>query len=515
MSAVAAQRPRRPPPRIAVAPMIDVTDRHFRMMIRCISPLPVLYTEMTWDRAILYNAPGEPEHDLNRNEPMSVESIIGFSEAEQPLVMQLGGAEPAKLARAAAYCVARGYEEINLNCGCPAQVRGRSKNCYGVRLMFEPERVAECCAALIDAVGDRAEVTVKCRLGVDNKDSWEELVHFVRTVAASGVRHFIVHARKAILGLNTMQNRSVPPLRHEWVFKLVAEFPHLYFTLNGGVASVDEVAMLLGEGGLHGVMLGRRSNADPYLYSKCGVLYSGEAGPSRREALEAYAAYTRIAQAANWEALPDERVARSLLTPLTGLFHNTALGPRWRRHLTAVMSDGAKLLEIGVQEAILAAVHECAVPIELLDERPSLKLERLSLSSRVNGWVAPNSTSDRKSGGVKRGGTPEGEAACGARAEETATEAGIDADGRKTAVELAFVASLDASADGESLCSGGMARGGRSGKGQEEMEAVLEAEERGSSWRRRLIVGALAGCAVGVLGTAAVLVSARGRARPP
>ena len=106
--------------------MIDVSDRHFRMMIRCVSPLPTVYTEMTWDRAILYNAPGEPEHLLNKNEPrVTVDSIIGFSEAEQPLVMQLGGAEPANLARSAKYCVEHGYEEINLNCGCPAQVRGR------------------------------------------------------------------------------------------------------------------------------------------------------------------------------------------------------------------------------------------------------------------------------------------------------------------------------------------------------------------------------------------------------
>ena len=331
--------------------MIDVTDRHFRMLIRCISPLPVLYTEMTWDRAILYNTPGEPEYALNKTGPMGVDAIIGFSDAEQPLVMQLGGAEPANLARAAAQCVERGYEEINLNCGCPAQTRGRAKNCYGARLMFEPERVAACCAAMIEAVGGAAEITVKCRLGVNSQDSWEELKHFIATVAASGVRHFIVHARKAILGLNTIQNRSVPPLRHEWVslarrarpyrsssprsylpslpisfgslasllpgpppeasfylcrwvYRLTEEFPHLLFTLNGGVGSVDEVAQLLSSGQLHGVMLGRRSNADPYLYARCGVLYSGEAGVSRREVLDSYLTYAGVALTSNWERLP-------------------------------------------------------------------------------------------------------------------------------------------------------------------------------------------------------------------
>lgn len=108
--------------------------------------------------------------------------------------------------------------------------------------MFEPDRVAACCKAMIEAVGGAAEITVKCRLGVDKQDSFEELVHFVRTVSVAGVRHFIVHARKAILGLNTIQNRSVPPLRHEWVFRLLEEFPDLRFTINGGIGGVSEVA---------------------------------------------------------------------------------------------------------------------------------------------------------------------------------------------------------------------------------------------------------------------------------
>ena len=133
--------------RLSVAPMIDVTDRHFRYLIRCISPLPVVYTEMTWDRAILYNTPGEREHQNGQKNvrPLSLESIIGFSEVEHPIVLQLGGAEAEPIYRAARVGAARGYDEINLNCGCPAQVKGRSKNCYGARLMAEPDRVAACC----------------------------------------------------------------------------------------------------------------------------------------------------------------------------------------------------------------------------------------------------------------------------------------------------------------------------------------------------------------------------------
>lgn len=149
-------------PLLAVAPMIDVTNRHFRMMIRCISELPVLWTEMTWDRAILYNTPDQPEHQLKKTElERSLESIIGFSPEEQPIVMQLGGCDPERLARAAKLAEERGYAEINLNCGCPAQTRGRSRNNYGARLMKEPEVVAAACAAMVAAVS--IPVTVKCR----------------------------------------------------------------------------------------------------------------------------------------------------------------------------------------------------------------------------------------------------------------------------------------------------------------------------------------------------------------
>ena len=163
---------------IHVAPMIDVSHRHFRMLLRCVSEAPVLWTEMTWDRAILYNCPDEPERARNNNLPRPLEALIGFDGRERPLVMQLGGSNPDWLARAAAHAERRGYDEINLNCGCPAQTRGRARNCYGARLMFEPKVVAECCAAMIAAVD--IPVTVKCRLGVDARDSFDELVEFVQ-----------------------------------------------------------------------------------------------------------------------------------------------------------------------------------------------------------------------------------------------------------------------------------------------------------------------------------------------
>jgi len=211
---------------------------------------------MTWDRAILFNTQSEPEYCLNKNPPRPLEAIIGFSAEEHPVVMQLGGSDAAMLARAAKIAEQRGYDEINLNCGCPAATRGRARNNYGARLMFDPPLVAECCAAIINAVS--IPVSVKCRLGVDHRDSYEELHEFVSTVSAVGVKHFIVHARKAILGLDTTKNRSVPPLRYEWVLRLVDDFPQLFFTINGGINTLETARDLIAKG-LHGVMIGRRS----------------------------------------------------------------------------------------------------------------------------------------------------------------------------------------------------------------------------------------------------------------
>lgn len=277
--------------------MVDVTTHHFRMLIRCISPLPVLWTEMTWDRSIL--SAGCPD----------------ISAEEQPVVLQLGGCCPERLARAAVLVEKAGYNELNLNCGCPATLgfttSGEARERYGVRLMLEPELVARCCASIIAAVN--IPLSVKCRLGVDAHDSFDELLRFVRCVSAAGVRHFVVHARKAILGLDTSKNRSVPPLRHDWVARLADAFPDLSFTVNGGIHSLAHAATLL-RGGVVGAMVGRKARDDPMLFAQSGVLYGGgsegggpegggsesggpEAVPSRREVLARYCAYADEAHA--------------------------------------------------------------------------------------------------------------------------------------------------------------------------------------------------------------------------
>ena len=373
---------RRRRPLVSVAPMIDVTDRHFRMLIRCISPSPTLWTEMTWDRAILYNHPGEREHQEGQKNVRvrTVGSIIGFSDAEHPIVLQLGGSNPESLARAARHGAAHGYDEINLNCGCPAQRRGRSKVTYGARMMFEPALVARCCAAMRAALDEagyaHVDVTVKCRLGVDERDSYDELHDFISQSAAVGVSHFIVHARKAILGLDTIKNRSVPPLRHEWVLRLVADFPSLRFSLNGGIRCLEEAQALL-ERGVYGVMIGRRANAEPYMFARSGLLYGGEAGPTRREVLDRYLAYCAVAQPANYDETTAEGCTRALLAPLTGLLHNTRFGPRWRQALNKCQLERVRSGELDVGVLVGEALAECALTApaaaDVMDARPSLE----------------------------------------------------------------------------------------------------------------------------------------------
>lgn len=365
---------------LSVAPMIEVTDRHYRMLVRTISPgpSPQLWSEMTWDNAMLYNTPSEPEYyTIGPERHRDIEEVYGFSPEERPLVLQLGGSDPDKLARSARLGEQAGYDEINLNCGCPAQTRGRSRNCFGARLMFDPQLVADCCAAMIEAV--RIPVSVKIRLGVNEHDTYAELHKFVQLVSAVGVRHFVVHARKAILNLDTAKNRSVPPLRHEWVFALLEDFPHLKFYLNGGVTSLAQAAALI-RAGVHGVMIGRRARAHPYMFaltrdalayayassdddasalSESQCLTCGSSPPrTRRQVLEAYAKYCSCAQQIAWTKARCEQVARSLLCPLTGLFYDTPAARMWKQMVSTLMHDFDRLRAEPVESIIQWCIQE-------------------------------------------------------------------------------------------------------------------------------------------------------------
>lgn len=225
---------------LSVAPMMEWTDRHYRYMMRLLTKRTKLFTEMYVANTLLFSP--------------NARGFLRFSPEEHPIACQLGGNDPASLAQAARLVEEMGYDEVNLNCGCPSP-RVAGKGAFGASLMFSPELVRDCVAAMRAAVS--IPVTVKCRLGADDLDSYEDFARFVGVVAEGGCQHFIVHARKCILkGLDPKWNRTVPPLRYPWVQRVALENPHLRFSVNGGLVAWEQVEQLLclergvmGEGG--------------------------------------------------------------------------------------------------------------------------------------------------------------------------------------------------------------------------------------------------------------------------
>ena len=295
--------------RFCVAPMMDWTDRHCRAFHRTLTKRARLYTEMVTADAVIH---GDRER------------LIGFDPVEHLVALQLGGNEPAKLAQAARIGAERGYDEINLNVGCPSDRVGDGG--FGACLMREPARVAACMAAMGDAVD--VPVTLKCRLGVDEQEPDEALFTLVDACAAVGVRTVVVHARKAWLqGLSPKENREVPPLNYAVVRRLKRERPALTIVVNGGVATLDEAQAHL-DAGLDGVMLGRAAYHDPGLLGAVDVRLFGEGREVEPfEAVEAYRPYmaARLAEGARFAAM-----ARHML----GLFTGRPGARRWRRVLT-------------------------------------------------------------------------------------------------------------------------------------------------------------------------------------
>ena len=224
--------------RLSIAPMMDWTDRHCRFFHRQMTRRAMLYTEMVTAPAVIHGPRAR---------------LLDFSTDEHPVALQLGGSDPVELAAAVRAARDWGYDEINLNCGCPSD-RVQS-GCFGAVLMERPALVADCVAAM--QAESPVPVTVKCRIGVDDQDPETVLPGFVETVAAAGVRHFIIHARKAWLkGLSPKENREIPPLDHALVLRMKARFPELTICLNGGVATLEQARALLDQG-LDGVMIGR------------------------------------------------------------------------------------------------------------------------------------------------------------------------------------------------------------------------------------------------------------------
>jgi tRNA-dihydrouridine synthase A len=294
---------------LSVAPMMDWTDRNCRFFHRQISRHTLLYTEMLTTGAVLH---GDRER------------LLGFSPAEHPVALQLGGSEPAQLAEAARIGEQWGYDEINLNCGCPSD-RVQSGR-FGACLMAEPELVARLVGAMREAV--RIPVTVKSRIAIDELEEWPTLERFVRQVSAAGCTRFIVHARKAWLqGLSPKENRDIPPLRYELVHRLKAEFPHLDISINGGIRTLDAAAEHLRQ--VDGVMIGRAAYENPYLLADADRRFFGgtEAPRERHAVVEAMLPYIeeRLSQGA-----PLSAITRHML----GLFQGLPGARAWRRHLS-------------------------------------------------------------------------------------------------------------------------------------------------------------------------------------
>lgn len=294
---------------LSVAPMMEWTDRHCRFFLRRISRGCLLYTEMVTTAAVLRG-------DRDR--------LLRYHPDEHPLAIQLGGAEPLALAECARIAESLGFDEINLNVGCPSD-RVQSGR-FGACLMAEPALVARCVEAMRGAVS--IPVTVKSRIGIDDQEEWPALRAFVETVAAAGCTRFIVHARKAWLtGLSPKENREVPPLRHDLVYRLKEERQDLTVVLNGGVRSLEDADRHLGH--VDGVMLGRAAYQTPYLLAEADRRYFGarEAAPDRHAVVEAMAGYVEAELAAG---TPLAAMTRHML----GLFQGMPGARAWRRHLS-------------------------------------------------------------------------------------------------------------------------------------------------------------------------------------
>lgn len=295
--------------RFAVAPMMDCTDRHYRYLARRISRRVLLYTEMLTTGAVIFG---------------DAAKLLGFHPAEHPVALQIGGSDPAAMARSARIAERRGFDEININVGCPSD--RVQAGAFGACLMKRPALVADCVRAMRDAVD--MPVTVKHRIGVDDQDSVGELKKFVETLADAGCDTFIVHARKAWLkGLSPRQNREVPPLQYPVVHELKRSYPELTIVINGGFQDIESAREQLQW--VDGVMLGRAAYANPWVLSDVDALIYGasDAPATRSGVLEEYLDYCASQLR---EGVPLARLTR----PIVGLFQGCRGARAWRRYLS-------------------------------------------------------------------------------------------------------------------------------------------------------------------------------------
>jgi tRNA-dihydrouridine synthase A len=327
--------------RFSVAPMMDWTDRHCRVLHRLLTRHALLYTEMVTAEAVLRG-------DRRR--------LLDFSAIEHPVALQLGGSDPVRLAEAAAVGEGFGYDEINLNVGCPSDRVQDGR--FGACLMAEPELVARCIAAMRAAVA--VPVTVKCRIGIDDQDSEEDFRRFVATVADAGCTTFIVHARKAWLqGLSPKQNREVPPLDYDRVYRLKRERPDLTIVINGGIATLAAAEQHLAH--VDGVMLGRAAYQTPFILAEVDRRLFGAAdAPSRDEVAVGYADYVA-------SMLGTGVSLHAMTRHLLGLYHGERGGRLFRRILSEQGTRAGARVAV-LAEAIEAVRSRRDVPVSIAAE---------------------------------------------------------------------------------------------------------------------------------------------------
>lgn len=301
--------------KVSIAPMMGWTDRHARYFLRLITKHSLLYTEMVNTGALLHN----------RQKVGKQKRLLAFHAAEHPLALQLGGSDAQALAQCTLMAEQAGFDEVNLNIGCPSD-RVKSGN-FGACLMAKPELVADCVSSMQEKVA--IPITVKCRIGIDEMESYQAFENFVSIVADAGCENFIVHARKAWLqGLSPKQNREVPPLKYDFVHRLKSEKPELRITINGGIKSLEAVQQQLNY--VDGVMIGREAYHNPYLFAAVDkeVFQDGAAAVKTREEIVLQMCDYMDGELAKGTAL------HSMSRHILGLFQGCPGARAWRRYLS-------------------------------------------------------------------------------------------------------------------------------------------------------------------------------------
>ncbi len=297
--------------KVSVAPMMDCTDRHERFFLRLISKNTLLYTEMIVDEAIIRG---------------DKKKLLEFNINEKPVALQLGGSSPKLLAEASKIGEDFGYDEINLNLGCPS--RKVEKNKFGACLMKEPNLVADCLSKMQSVT--KLPVTIKTRIGFDQVEDYENLYHFISILKSTGVKKFIIHARKAMLGKFTpKQNLNIPPLKYEYVYKLKKDFPNERVIINGGITSVNEIKTHLIK--TDGVMIGRAAYHSPYMLADIErEIFNNNKIPSRQDVIEQLIPYVK-------EELKKGTRLNQIMRHTLGLFHGQTGSSYWKRYLSENM----------------------------------------------------------------------------------------------------------------------------------------------------------------------------------